>query len=61
MIFSYPAYNALKHGKKLDIWLQKLQVPSNSTLMSSEPVVLQQAKGRFARSYLADPLQSAQT
>ncbi|WP_370298545.1 GNA1162 family protein [Pontibacterium sp.] len=52
--FLYPVYNALKHGKKLDIWLQKLQVPSNSTLMSSEPVVLQQAKGRFARSYLAD-------
>lgn len=52
--FLYPAYSALKQGKKLDIWVQKLQVPSNSTLMSSEAVVLQQAKGRFARSYLAD-------
>lgn len=52
--FLYPAYNALKAGKRLDIWVQPMQVPSNSSLMGSEAVVLQQARSRFGRSYLTE-------
>ena len=50
--FLYPAYEALKQKRELDIWVQNLQVPSGNGLMSSDPIVLKQAKSRFTRSYL---------
>jgi len=50
--FLYPAYEALKQKRELDIWVQDLQVPSGNGLMSSDPIVLKQARSRFTRSYL---------
>ncbi|WP_027857853.1 fibronectin type III domain-containing protein [Marinobacterium jannaschii] len=50
--FLYPAYEALKQKRELDIWVQNVQVPSGNGLMSSDAIVLKQAKSRFTRSYL---------
>ncbi|MGB0663282.1 MAG: hypothetical protein ACPGMR_05800 [Pontibacterium sp.] len=52
--FLSKVYKAIQSNSNLGIYVQPLQVPNKSALLSSTPVVLKQASSRFTKSFLND-------